>query len=72
MKDPWLDRFLEANDWWIRPFQSKSICTKLGMQIDDNLKMAYHRDIFVWLTDIRGGPGCSHTMDLCSADLQNP
>jgi hypothetical protein len=52
MQDPWLRRFLEANDWWIRSFQANAIYTKLGMQIDDNFKVAYHRDIFVCLLAI--------------------
>jgi hypothetical protein len=59
MKDPWLHHFREAHDWRIRSFPAKSICTKLGMQIDGNFKVAYQRDIFVWLPDIRWGSGCS-------------
>jgi hypothetical protein len=50
-QDPWRHRFFEANECWIRSFQAKSICTKLGR---DYFSLVERSDIpFSELTQIR-------------------
>lgn len=46
----WLLEHLKANDWWIRKVHAPMISKKLGLPKSYN---AYHRDVYVWLPDVR-------------------
>jgi hypothetical protein len=46
----WLLNLLDGNDWWIRKCHVPKVLKKLQMKANP---LAYYRDIYVWLPDVR-------------------
>ena len=40
------------NEWWLRALQAPKICAIVGLEFTE---LAYYRDIYVWLPDVRWG-----------------
>ena len=50
--DRWLTTMLQTNDYWIRTYHAKKICSNLSIEFSEE---GYYRDVFVWLPDIHWG-----------------
>lgn len=43
---------LKDSEWWLRALQAPKICAIVGL---DFTELAYYRDVYVWLPDVRWG-----------------
>jgi hypothetical protein len=50
--DTWLLKHLKENDWWIRKEHARKFAKRLGLKAAHH---AYHRDIYVFLPDVKYG-----------------
>ena len=48
--DSWLLNLLDENDWWVRKCHVPKVLKKLKMNAHP---LAYYRDVYVWLPDVR-------------------
>jgi hypothetical protein len=69
--DDWLLRILQNNGWWLRAKNARDVMANLSAGSDPALwaEPFYHRDIFVWLPDMRWGemptcPTCGSNHDV--------
>ena len=69
--DNWLLRTLQNNGWWLRAKNARDVMANLSAGSDPALwaEPFYHRDIYVWLPDMRWGemptcPTCGSNHDV--------
>jgi hypothetical protein len=61
--DTWLLIHLKENGWWIRKEHARRFAKKLGL--NRKAPMAYYRDIYVFLPDIKYGSECKPCCPSC-------
>ena len=66
--DKWLLKLLDDNDWWVRKCHIPKVLKKLRLKAQP---LAYYRDIYVWLPDVRHWMTTSGTCMPCCPNCKS-